>query len=187
MPVNINEFEQVTIDADDVVMVGGLGLIDADKLASRTEKPWQSFAGGGLLFPGDEIRFNADAGKYVGRVGIVVKQNRVNVKCTVGGRSLSANPCFIGEYRRGNGLSSLRLPPVPKSNVTVSSESFYKECSIGDVVLFYRGRQCFDVATVTGFHRGHKNDVDVTLVNGKKYRYNSDWFVQKLDKERIKG
>lgn len=134
-----------------------------------------------MLFPGDRVKLNPTLfPKMRGREGIVTERKRVNFTVLFADRPYTVQPAVIAEYQRGNGVLPEAAAPV-RAKISTDAAGL-KDCQVGDVVLLYRG--VYDVAEIVSL-QPFRGKMIGGRSDGKVYRYQTQTFVQKLDKSKF--
>lgn len=164
------------------------------QLGNLTTETWQKYnnALNQYLRPGTLVRLHSYVrvpGLGRNAEGVVVELKRTNYRVNFGGRIFSVRPYHIAEYNTDTkAAQSIPAPVRPSFNGIVnpitSANRLMAECQVGDLVLMFRGK--YHVAKITEMPHGRLQSVRaVDVTNGKSYRWDCNFYVQKLDKERF--
>lgn len=97
------------------------------------------------------------------------------------GRSWRVPPGLIDSFQKGDPSN---LPAIERHTDVQCDPDGLKDCEVGDVVLMWRG--LFDVVKIVSLTTTTvRCRVLGGRTKGKIYGYKPEWFVQKLNKERI--
>lgn len=130
-----------------------------------------------LLLPGDLLSF------HDGRQGTFIRKLRKNLEVEIDGQTWRCKPRGIARYKRGNGLQPSSLKLVKETKVKSDSQRLFQECKVGDIALFWR--QKFDVVKIIELTPRLRCKALDGRGKGKIYGYKANWYVQKLDGDRI--
>lgn len=131
------------------------------------------------LSPGDEVKFSQWSRKLAGKTGVFERQLPKNLSIIVDGINWRVSPGSIDSFRRGDYTNLMEANEASPQGVRCNPDGL-TDCSVGDIVLFFRGK--FDVVKITRFKNGQPwGNVVGGRSPSKVYGYKKEWFVQKLE------